>query len=571
VLKYLRPAGGSLTIIALTTLGGYFVAAVTSGKPQPWWPYVLLLALAVLGALLFLIGQRGSRPRPAEPPTAQTVTKDDLAPSETPTRQVKPAAQPAPPVAIRLMPELDAASNRLRLGALNRGDFGRFGVEVIDAHNQDGEWVGPRSWPVPWLEDGSVTSKDIAKFGKPLLDFAHFDLLGLREDLDGTKWVRGDHWIFPSRPEPVKFRYSAVRAWPDLSKQYIVIALRVTRDEPEGHLDVQFKLGLDGTRPYCLELPGKRASGASLPIDPRQLRELEVNGRLSQPTEAVSQSVPTAEPTPAATDRWRHTSDGAKVPALMRLTHTGMFHRGYSGRQPQDVPPSLKMGMLVACRPIDPSSSGSELRAKFATFLDSEPVREVVRSLTHVPPDASWKNLAGHGPRTLEAALTSGDDPMEGVPVASALFLPPTAGEALYGRDGRSATLILYVEPRTAAGQVPPASDLATWHRRLSLSMVLTGALAEFLDKDLGLGTFDGPPAQFGVWLQSSEPLTVMVDVNGLQVLPGSSPSNQFIGWAYADPDGKAITATARDLLTQLCEYTLHLDAFDQTLAALHD
>jgi hypothetical protein len=177
----------------------------------------------------------------------------------------------------------------------------------------------------------------------------------------------------------------------------------------------------------------------------------------------------------------------------------------------------------------------------------------------------------GARPRTLEAALTAGDDPMEGVPVASALFLPPTAGEALYGRDGRSATLILYVEPRTADGQVPPAVDLATWHRRISVSMDLTGAFADFLDKDLGLGTFDDPPAQFGVWLQSSQPLTVMVDVNGLRVLPGSSPSNEFIGWAYADPDGNAIAATARDLLTQLWEYTLHLDAFDQALSAIHE
>jgi hypothetical protein len=101
--------------------------------------------------------------------------------------------------------------------------------------------------------------------------------------------------------------------------------------------------------------------------------------------------------------------------------------------------------------------------------------------------------------------------------------------------------------------------------------MDLTGAFADFLDKDLGLGTFDDPPAQFGVWLQSSQPLTVMVDVNGLRVLPGSSPSNEFIGWAYADPDGNAIAATARDLLTQLWEYTLHLDAFDQALSAIHE
>lgn len=65
--------------------------------------------------------------------------------------------------------------------------------------------------------------------------------------------------------------------------------------------------------------------------------------------------------------------------------------------------------------------------------------------------------------------------------------------------------------------------------------------------------------------------LTVMVDVDGLRMLPGSSPSNQLISWAYANPDGNSVADTARDLLTQLCEYALHLDAFDQTLAALND
>ena len=160
---------------------------------------------------------------------------------------------------------------------------------------------------------------------------------------------------------------------------------------------------------------------------------------------------------------------------------------------------------------------------------------------------------------------------MDGVPVASALFLPPTAGEALYGRDGRSATLILYVEPRTADGQVPPASDLAAWHRRFSRSMAVPGAFADFLAEDLGLGAFDDPPAQFGVWLQSYQPLTVMVELNGLRVLPGSTPSNEFIGWAFAAEDGNLIADTARDLLTQLCEYTMHLDAFEQTLAAIKE
>jgi hypothetical protein len=58
----------------------------------------------------------------------------------------------------------------------------------------------------------------------------------------------------------------------------------------------------------------------------------------------------------------------------------------------------IKIAMLVACRPVDPSSGGSELRAKFLSFLNSPAVRELIGSLTFVALRASWKNLAGMGP-----------------------------------------------------------------------------------------------------------------------------------------------------------------------------
>lgn len=190
----------------------------------------------------------------------------------------------------------------------------------------------------------------------------------------------------------------------------------------------------------------------------------------------------------------------------------------------------------------------------------------LVTALTHVEPGMSWRNLAGHGPRTLEAALTASADPLEGVPAASALFLPPTAGEEMYGRNGRSATLILYVEPRTANGQVPPPAELATWSHRFTQALAVPGAFADFLDTDLGLPTSNDPPAQLGVWLQSREPLTVLVDIAGLRMLPGSSPSSQFIGWTFAGEGGKSAVGVARDLIVQLCEYELHLDDFEKAL-----
>ncbi len=269
---------------------------------------------------------------------------------------------------------------------------------------------------------------------------------------------------------------------------------------------------------------------------------------------------------PVACDRWQHTSDGAQIPALMNLTHTGLFHPGYGGRQSQDVPPSVKIGILVACQPINLAVSGTELRAKFAAFLVTEPVRKLIGALTEVDDGMSWKSLAGNGPRMLEAALTADENPVEGVPAASALLMPPVADESLYGRNGRAATLLLYVEPRTADGQVPSASELAAWYERFILALAIPAVFAEFLSRDLGLDTSDDPPAQLGIWLQSYGPLTTMVDTQGMRTLPGASPSNWFAGWAFATPDGKLGRAMARDLLNELCEYTLHLDDFEQQL-----
>lgn len=551
--------GVAAAVFAAVFVGVLTLAATLGTSKFPIWP-TYVSGAATLVALYMCFANiwewwpcarparestNGSAVPPAineGPSSASGLGASGTHPSSVETSGGAAARPPAAPVNIRLKPELDTATNRLRLGVLNRGELGRFRVEVIEARNQNGNWVGPRSWPVPWLEDGSVGAKEVPMFGRPLLDLAHFDFLGLQEDLEGTKWLKGNHWTFPSLPQPVTFRYSAVRAWSELSEQYIVLTLRVIRDEPEGYTDFQFKIGADGTEPYCRELteePVRQSGGESV-------------------------TVATPEPEAALTDRWCYTSDGFQVPALSNLQHTVMDHPGYRG-QAEDRGPSIKIGVVVGCQQIDTTSSGSALRANFVGFLNSPAMRELIRSLTHVAADATWTSLAGHGVRTLEAALTVGSNPMEGVPVASALFLPPT-GEALYGRPGRTATLVLYVEPRTAEGEVRPAAVLAAWHRKITLALAAPGAFADFLSKSLGLSTYSDPRAQFGIWLESHQPLTAMVDIEDLRTLPGSYLSNQFMGWAYADSDGKSASAAARELLVQMCEYSLHLDDFESAL-----
>jgi hypothetical protein len=161
--------------------------------------------------------------------------------------------------------------------------------------------------------------------------------------------------------------------------------------------------------------------------------------------------------------------------------------------------------------------------------------------------------------------LTVCEDPLAEVPLALALFIPAVGDVPPYGRDGQSATLLLYVEPRTVDGQVPSAKNLATWSRRFSQALALPGAFVDFLNGELGATTSNDPPAQCGVWLQSGhQPLTVMVEIEGLRLLPGRSPSSQFIGWTVATPDGKPAATVSRELIVQLCEYELHLDDFER-------
>jgi hypothetical protein len=377
MLRYLRPAGRGLAAASLATAGAYFVAAVTVDHPLPWWPYVLLLGLAVLGGIGYVAGQ------------------PDFDPREAVTAATTPAPQPT----------------------------------------------------------------------------------------DDT-----------------------------------------------------------GTDEYFVTEPAGVPSTAEA----------------SEPA-----------PGPVITDRWHHTSDGAKVPALMGMTHMSVSHRAYMERPAHDAPPSVKIGVLVAAQPTGPILTGTELRAKFAAFLGCSAMNQLLAALTDLGPGMSWKNLAGNGPRTLEAALTAVDNPLDEIPAASALFLPPTPGESLYGRNGRAATLILYIEPRTADGQVPPAADLAAWHERFRRALQLPQSFADFLATDLGLATSDDPPAQLGIWLQSTQPLTTMVDTGGLRTLPGSWPQNQFIGWAFTAADGDPAEQAARDLVIQLCEYTLHLDGYEQALAKI--
>jgi hypothetical protein len=106
VLRYLRPVGGGLAAASLATVGAYFVAAVTSGHTQPWWPYVLLFGLTALGGLLYLIGQRGSRTDASGTTASHALTGEDDTRAETAARYAEPDGQLSPPEVVPRSVEL---------------------------------------------------------------------------------------------------------------------------------------------------------------------------------------------------------------------------------------------------------------------------------------------------------------------------------------------------------------------------------------------------------------------------------------------------------------------------------
>lgn len=274
------------------------------------------------------------------------------------------------------------------------------------------------------------------------------------------------------------------------------------------------------------------------------------------------------EPNPATTDRWRATSNGFDVPAMMQVQNVAMADLSRLPRPRHEMPPTMRVGAVVACDPLGSSPPTSELRARFLGFLSSRPIMELVSRLSHIPQGGMWRSLAGRGRIYLEAALTG--DVQDEVLAASASLLLPDPSASGYGHgDPRYARFVLEVELRDAEGQPAPAMKLSVLHDRFTRALAVPSALAAFLTEDLGLGTSDDPPSQAGIWLQTPRDMAELVDVEGLQPLPGSPRSNSFTGWALADPAGEPAATAAGELLRQMCDYTLSLDGYEPALEGM--
>jgi hypothetical protein len=273
---------------------------------------------------------------------------------------------------------------------------------------------------------------------------------------------------------------------------------------------------------------------------------------------------------PAVTERWRYTSGGPEVAALQNHASAQPTHPGYMVRREEDKPPSLTFVIVLGCPPPDDRTiSGTSLRSRFVEFLTSETVMSLVCSASFIADGLAWTERPGHGRILLEAALVRDPQDDREAPTAHAQLLLPEAGIPRYSRDGRRAELTLYLEPKDPDGKPLPPEELAAWHGKFVKALDLPKALVTFLESKLGLTATNDPATLFGALLRSRDPLTCMVSTAGLRMRPGARPSNWFYGYLVGDTGGATACAASGELLSELCEYTLQADDYEQTIASL--
>jgi hypothetical protein len=286
-------------------------------------------------------------------------------------------------------------------------------------------------------------------------------------------------------------------------------------------------------------------------------------------TYALTSEAPPAEESaevprtsPPVTAAWRHTSDGFEASPLMMLTSLAM--PGFFGRAES---PNVRVGVAIACDSLSPDADSSEMGKRFTEFLKAETVRKLLSAIA-IAPDGrhqSWTRHAGRGIDSLQAVL--GLNPDE--PLASAMLHVPVAGRNLYGRDSRLAALWLHLSPPEQNGN-PERIGLGAWFRFFVDSLDLADHLVKLLTEGFGLRCWDDPAARVGVMLESAgSTLAALVDAHDRVVMPGATPSSQFLGYAIADRAGGPVDDIARALIRQLCDYTLQIDVSSRYLSMI--
>jgi hypothetical protein len=270
------------------------------------------------------------------------------------------------------------------------------------------------------------------------------------------------------------------------------------------------------------------------------------------------------------TDRWRYTAEGMRSPADMAILQTTMPGTGYT-RVPGERHPWTRFVILVACSRLSPERGGRELWYRFEAFLRQPPASSVVSAMTGQRDDLRWSRRATNRAGKIDAVLTPSEDDQA---VAAARLELPDESSA-YGRDDRYAMIILHFEPSAKDGKPAPALTPDAWEGIFTQVVELAQALGQFLSAELGLSVSGEPPANIAFQLEAQQDIGEMIDVAGLESLPGLSHRRVVIGYFISDHEGVPAATAVSQMTTDVLRYGLGIERLSgpnsMTPHQLHD
>lgn len=262
---------------------------------------------------------------------------------------------------------------------------------------------------------------------------------------------------------------------------------------------------------------------------------------------------------PLIDNRWRYTTDGLQAQPV-----TVAMEIAIPGTSPLKLPefgvdgqPWVRCVAAVACSPISEDDDPDDHYIRFESLLfDALVMKGLIDSLTTYRGEVDWQRWAATRPGVHEAVLGTYKENV--APIASAHLELPTGGPPPFGRDARYATLILYVEPRTADGRPAAPQSPQFWNELIERALWLPRELAKLLD-DLGLQPSGAQAAKLGVRLEANRDIAEMVAMTGLHPMRGSNSNrcSQAIGYFIADPEGKSAQQAAATMRRDMLLYAL--------------
>jgi hypothetical protein len=271
-------------------------------------------------------------------------------------------------------------------------------------------------------------------------------------------------------------------------------------------------------------------------------------------TEEVAPTV--GLPTPVTLGRWRYTSDGHEASAAMMALDAYMPGAG-NHLQLADRPPWVRVATLIPCSQIGPDAQPAQLWRNFVGLLKDQPVTSLVNGLTRPVMGVQWTRLATTSTGTIQAVYTPGE---ESEAVASARLELPD-GTRRYFHDFASAVLVLHFEPPAGSDNAPLPVGPVAWTDHIKRALELPDALNTLLTNRLDLSTSGDPAVTVGFRLDAPHDLTEIIDITGLNVLPGGQHGRQAIGYCIADPDGGVSAGVVVDrMINHVLMYALQAE-----------